>query len=456
MQQREKFASRLGFILISAGCAIGLGNVYRFPIITGAYGGAFFVLMYLCFLLLLGIPVMCAELAVGRASQRSIASSFEVLEKPGQKWHLMKYLGIAGNYLLMMFYTTIAGWMLIYFGKYASGSILTIKTADALKTHFDTTVENTPLVLVATFATILISFAICSLGLQKGVERITKGMMLALFALIIGLAVYCCTLDGAAEGLKFYLIPSIDRVRESGIGTAITAAMGQAFFTLSVGIGSIAIFGSYIGRDRALLGEAVTITALDTFIALSAGFIVFPACFTYAGGVNADASSVGASFLLTTLSSIFNTMPGGRIVGTLFFLFMVFAAFSTVIAVFENIMSFWLEMTHLDRRLIAAINVVLMMLLSLPAVLSLNAWSDIKVLGRGFLDLEDFTVSNILLPLGSMLYVIFCTSRYGWGWENFFAEVNTGSGLRFPRWMKVYMQYILPIVILVLLVLSVM
>lgn len=456
MKQREKFASRLGFILITAGCAIGLGNVYRFPIITGAYGGAFFVLLYLAFLLVLGIPVLCAELSVGRASQRSIASSFEVLEKPGQKWHLMKYLGIAGNYLLMMFYTTIAGWMLIYFGKYISGSILSIDSVKALGTHFNETISNTPLVLCTTFVTILLAFLVCSLGLQKGVERITKVMMLALFALIIGLAVYCCTLDGAAEGLKFYLIPSADRLKEISIGTTVSAAMGQAFFTLSIGIGSIAIFGSYIDKNRSLFGEAITITALDTFIAIASGFIVFPACFTYAGGVNADAATVGASFLFTTLSSIFNAMPGGRIFGILFFLFMIFAAFSTVIAVFENIMSFWLELTKLDRRVIAIINIALVMVLSLPAVFSLNIWSDITIGGKGFLDLEDFTVSNILLPLGSMLYVIFCTSRYGWGWEKFYAEVNAGHGLRFPKWMRVYMSYILPVIILGLMIMSIL
>ena len=455
MEQREKFGSRLGFILISAGCAIGLGNVYRFPIITGAYGGALFVLIYLAFLLILGIPVMCAELSVGRASQRSIASSFEVLEKPGQKWHLMKYLGIAGNYLLMMFYVVIAGWMLIYFWQYLTGgAVMDGKTTAELGSFFGQTVSNTWLQLGTTLATIVIGFLVCSLGLQKGVERITKVMMIALFVLIIGLAVYCCTLDGAAEGLKFYLVPSVEPIKNGQLGTIISAAMGQAFFTLSVGIGSIAIFGSYIGKNRSLLGEAFTITGLDTFIAIASGFIVFPACFTYAGGVSADASTVGASFLFTTLSSIFNAMPGGRVVGAFFFLFMIFAAFSTVIAVFENIMSFWLELTHLNRRTVALINVGLMMLLALPAVFSLNIWSGFTIGGKGFLDLEDFTVSNILLPVGSLLYVVFCTTRFGWGWDNFYNEINVGEGLKFPRWIRYYMTYALPVIIVALLVMS--
>jgi len=456
--EREKFSSRLGFILISAGCAIGLGNVYRFPIITGAYGGALFVLIYLAFLLMLGIPVMCAELSVGRASQRSIATSFEALEKPGQKWHFMKYLGIGGNYLLMMCYTVIAGWMLIYFVKYASGSILDVGTdVGVLGQHFGQTVSSTGTVILSTFATIIICFLVCSLGLQKGVERITKYMMLALLALLLGLAIYCCTLSGAGEGLKFYLIPSIDSLKDVDIMTVISAAMGQSFFTLSVGIGSIAIFGSYIKKDRSLMGEAVTITALDTLVALTSGFIIFPACFTFAGGVNVDASSVGASFLFTTLSGIFNSMGAvtGRIIGTLFFIFMIFAAYSTVIAVFENIISFWLEMTKLKRPVICLINIGLIMALSLPAIFSLGLWEEIKVLGMGFLDLEDFIVSNLLLPIGSLVYILFCTTRYGWGWKNFEGEVNTGNGLKFPKWLRYYMTFGLPLIILFLMVFSI-
>ena len=457
MEQREKFSSRLGFILISAGCAIGLGNVYRFPIITGAYGGALFVLVYLAFLLLLGIPVMCAELSVGRASQRSIATSFESLERKGQKWHWMKYLGIGGNYLLMMCYTVIAGWMLLYFFKYLSGSIMDVGTAvPDLGAHFGATVSNTGLVIGSTAATILLCMLVCSLGLQKGVERITKYMMMALFVLIVGLAIYSCTLPGTGEGLKFYLIPSLEGLKNVNIGTVITAAMGQAFFTLSVGIGSIAIFGSYISKDRSLFGEATTITALDTFIAIASGFIIFPACFTYAGGVNVDASTVGASFLFTTLSSIFNSMGAvtGRIVGALFFLFMIFAAYSTVIAVFENIISFWLEMTNLKRPVVAAINIGLIFVLALPAILSLGPWANVTVLKMGFLDLEDFIVSNLLLPIGSFVYVVFCTWRYGWGWDKFYGEMNSGNGLKFPRWIRRYMTFVLPVIILVLMVYS--
>ena len=455
-QSREKFASRLGFILISAGCAIGLGNVYRFPIITGAYGGGVFVLIYIAFLVLLGLPIMSAELAVGRGSQRSIASSFDVLEKKGQKWHLMKYLGICGNYLLMMFYTVISGWMVIYFVKYLTGSIMSASGVEGLSTVFGSMVSNPGLMVVSAFAVILICFGICSMGLQKGVEGITKWMMVALLALMIGLAVYSATLPNAAEGLRFYLVPSLKRLEEAGVSTVISAAMGQSFFTLSLGIGSIAIFGSYIGKERRLLGESVTIVCLDTFVAIMSGMIIFPACFTYNQGVTADAGSVGAGFLFTTLSSIFNGMPGGRVIGMLFFLFMIFASFSTVIAVFENIMSFWLELTKLNRRMIALINAALLMVLSLPCALSLNVWSSVKIFGLGIMDLEDFAVSNLLLPIGSLFYVLFCTTRYGWGWNRYFAEVNLGDrGARLPRWIRPYMTYVLPLIILAVLAMSV-
>ena len=448
--EREKFGSRLGFILISAGCAIGLGNVYRFPITAGSYGGAFFVLIYMLFLVLLGIPSMTAELAVGRASKTSIAKSFELLEKPGQKWHLMKYVGIAGNYLLMMFYTTISGWMLIYFVKYLSGSIMPVQGGEALGNLFASIVTDARLCTIYTFAVILICFGVCSLGLQKGVEKITKVMMLALLALIIGLAVYSCTLPNAAEGLKFYLIPSLTHLKQAGVWTVISSAMGQAFFTLSVGIGSIAIFGSYIGKERRLMGETITIVSLDTFVAIMSGLIIFPACFTYNNGVTADASSVGASFLFTTLSSIFNSMPGGRIIGTLFFLFMVFAAFSTVIAVFENIMSFWLELTRMSRRRIAVINIVLLLVLSLPTILGNSIWAAFTVFGKSIMDVEDFIISNNMLPLGALAYVLFCShSKYGWGWDNFISEANTGKGLAFPKIFKFYMQYILPLIIFI-------
>ena len=445
--EREKFGSRLGFILISAGCAIGLGNVYRFPITTGSYGGAFFVLIYIAFLLLLGIPVMTAELSVGRGSQKSIAGSFNALEKPGQKWHFMKYVGIGGNYLLMMFYTTISGWMLIYFCKYLTGSIMTEADLGAV---FGGVVSNPGLMTAATFAVILICFGICSIGLQKGVERITKVMMLALFVLMVGLAIYACTLSNAAEGLKFYLVPSIHNFVASGPWTVISSAMGQAFFTLSIGMGSIAIFGSYIGKDRRLLGESITIVCLDTFVAIMSGLIIFPACFTFNGGVTADAGTVGASFLFTTLSSIFNNMPGGRVFGTLFFLFMIFASFSTVIAVFENIMSFWLEETKLKRKKVAIINVFLVLVLSLPAVLGFNVLSNVSLGSKVILDIEDFIISNNVLPLGSMVYVLFCSLKTGWGWDNFIKEANTGEkGFRFPSWMRLYFKYAIPVIILV-------
>lgn len=453
-KQREKFSSRLGFILISAGCAIGLGNVYRFPIITGAYGGAFFVLIYLFFLLLLGLPVMCAELAVGRASQRSIATSFDVLEKKGHKWHFMKYLGIGGNYLLMMCYTTIAGYMLTYLFKYIKGDILQIQEAKALSEHFAETVANPVTTLISAFIVIIVCFAICSLGLKNGVEKITKVMMIALFTLIIFLAIYCCTLSGAGEGLKFYLIPSIESIKEAGVWTTISAAMGQAFFTLSIGMGSIAVFGSYIGKDRGLLGEAATIISLDTMIAVTSGLIVFPACFTYNNGVTADAGTVDSSFLFTTLSKIFNSMPAGRLIGSLFFLFILFAALSTVIAVFENIMSFWLELTNLSRTKIAIINIFLLLVLSIPAAFNYSIFSSVKIFGMDIMGFEDSIVSNFILPFGSLVYVVFCTSRYGWGWKNFFAEVNSGSGPKLPKWIKPYMCYVLPLIIAFILIIQ--
>ncbi len=455
MKQRENFSSRLGFILISAGCAIGLGNVYRFPIIAGAYGGALFVLIYIACLLLLGLPIMTMELSVGRASKRSIASSFDVLEKPGQKWHLLKFLGIAGNYMLMMFYTTISAWMIIYIFKYLSGSILAYKTAEELGGVFGSMVSDLRLILPGVLFVIVSCFGICSLGLQKGVEKITKYIMIALFVLMFFLAVYACTLSNAKEGLQFYLIPSLAAIEEIGLWTILTAALGQAFFTLSIGVGSIAIFGSYISKERSLTGEALTIMSLDTLVAIMSGLIIFPACFTYNNGVTADAKTVGASFLFTTLSSIFNAMPGGRIVGTLFFVFMTFAALSTVIAVFENIMSFWLELTNLSRKKVAIINIVLMFLLSLPCVFGFNLLSGIQIAGKGIMDLEDFAVSNVFLPLGSLFYVLFCTSRYGWGWNQYFAEVNTGKGLKLAKWLKPYLSYVLPVIIIALFIISI-
>lgn len=462
MQERERLGSRLGFILLSAGCAIGLGNVYRFPIWTGAYGGGVFLLFYLIFLILLGIPVMTTELSVGRASQRSIATSFDVLEKPGQKWHWMKALGVAGNYLLMMFYTTISGWFLIYFVKYLNGSIMEHTTAEALGNVFGSIVSNPGLNIPVTILVIVMCFGACAIGLQKGVEKITKVMMVLLLVLILGLGIYACTLPGAGAGLKFYLVPSMATLKSHNIplGTVISAAMSQAFFTLSLGIGSIAIFGSYIKKDRSLLGETFTIVGLDTFVALMSGLVIFPAYFTFnPGTTGVTADQAGAGFLFTTLSSIFNNMAGGRLIGTLFFMFMVFAAFSTVIAVFENIMSFWLEWTKLKRWQAALINIVAFSALTLPFTFSNVdgcALSKKIFLGRNFGDFEDFLVSNIALPVGSLIYVLFCTSRYGWGWKNYFAEVNAGKGAKMPKWARVYMSILLPLIILVILVMSVL
>jgi len=478
VQTREKFSSRLGFILISAGCAIGLGNVYRFPIWCGAYGGGFFLLFYLIFLVLLGIPVMTAEYAVGRGSQRSIANSFDVLEKKGQKWHLMKYLGVAGNYLLMMFYTCITGWFMVYFWKYLTGSISTVTAgmtvnegSAALGAMFGGIATNFGLNVGVTAIVVVLGFTICAMGLQNGVEKITKSMMVALFALIIGLVIYAFTMSGMKEGLSFYLIPNAERLEYYGIGKVISAAMSQAFFTLSLGIGSIAIFGSYIGRDRSLLGETFTVVGLDTFIALMSGLLLFPAFFTFNPGATTvveEPGTVGASFLFTTISSIFNSMPGGRFIGTLFFLFMVFAAMSTVVAVFENIMSFWMEWTKLKRWQIAVINVVLMMVLVLPfivgncfgdSIFGKSIWLAASSPARGrlsnFGDFEDFLVSNVALPVGSLVYILFCTSKFGWGWKNYEAEVNAGEGAKVPKWMRPYLSYVLPVIIFVVLIMSV-
>ena len=459
--QRERLGSRLGFILLSAGCAIGLGNVYRFPIWAGAYGGAFFVLIYLAFLVLLGLPVMVSEFAVGRASQRSIATSFDVLERKGQKWHLMKYLGIGANYMLMMFYTTITGWFCVYFVKYLDGSILATADPGALAGTFIGTITDLPLNLIITAVVLVLGFGVCALGLNKGVERVTKVMMVALLLLMVGLAVYSFTLPGLGTGLAFYLKPSGERLVKSGVWTVISAAMSQAFFTLSLGIGSMAIFGSYIGKDRSLLGESCTVIGLDTLVALMAGLIIFPAYFTFNPGVTEIAAEeAGAGFLFITLSSIFNSMGPvvGRIVGTLFFLFMVFAAMSTVIAVFENIMSFWLEKTKLKRWQIALINLGLLFVLCLPFILCncLPSWGDFKVfLGKNFGDFEDFLVSYLAPPIGSLVYTLFCTWKFGWGWDNFFTEVNSGTGAKVPAWIRPYMKFVLPIIIFVVLVFSV-
>ena len=438
--QREKFSSRLGFLLISAGCAIGLGNVWRFPYITGKHGGAAFVLLYLLFLALLGLPIMVMEFAVGRASQKSVAQSFDVLEPKGSKWHLHKYTSIAGNYLLMMFYTTIAGWMLLYCGKMASGEFSGMDAVQ-VKGVFDNLMAN-PLVMTAAMTVVVAGcMAVCSFGLQKGVEKITKVMMLCLLLIMAVLAVHSFTLPGAQKGLSFFLLPDFSKLDR----TALFDAMGQAFFTLSIGMGSIAIFGSYIGKEHTLTGEALRVTLLDTGVALMAGLIIFPACFTFDVPLNS-----GPNLIFVTLPNVFAAIPGGRIWGSLFFIFLLFAALSTVIAVFENLISCWMDLKGWSRRKTVLINLVLILVLSLPCVLGFNLLSGFQPLGAGstILDLEDFLVSNNILPLGSLVYLLFCTSRYGWGWNNFRSEANTGRGLRFPGWARVYVSYILPLIVL--------
>ena len=442
--QREKFSSRLGFILISAGCAIGLGNVWRFPYIVGKYGGAAFVLIYLAFLLILGLPIMVMEFSVGRASKVSAALSFDRLEPKGSKWHWYKYGAMAGNYLLMMFYTTIAGWMVQYFIKMMTGEFEGKDTAAVAGVFSDMLAKPGTM----TFFMIIVvvgCFAICGMGLQNGVEKITKVMMLLLLALMLILAVRSVTLDGASEGLHFYLAPDFHKVVEYGLFDTIFAAMGQAFFTLSLGIGAIAIFGSYIDKSHSLTGEAVLVTLLDTFVALIAGLIIFPSCFAY--GVD---PGEGPSLIFITLPNVFNSMAGGRIWGALFFLFMIFAAASTVIAVFENILSFAIDLTGCSRKKAVIVNIVAILVLSVPCILGFNVWSGISPLGAGknILDFEDFLVSNNLLPIGSLVYLLFCTSCYGWGWKNFLKEADTGEGLKFPKWAKFYVSYILPLIVL--------
>ena len=444
MNNRERFSSRLGFILISAGCAVGLGNVWRFPYITGQYGGAAFVLVYLIFLVLLGLPIMVMEFAVGRASQKSAARSFHVLEPAGTKWHLQGYACMAGNYLLMMFYTTVGGWMAAYIFKTLTGEFKGLDS-DGVAAVFNDMLARPGYMTFWMVLVVLLSFFICSLGLQKGVERITKAMMSCLFLILLILCIRSVTLPGASEGLRFYLIPDFTRFTENGVGNTIFAAMGQAFFTLSLGIGAMAIFGSYIGKDHTLTGETINICLLDTLVAFLAGLIIFPSCFAF--GVD---PGQGPGLVFITLPNIFNQMVGGRIFGVLFFVFMTFAAQSTIIAVFENIISFCMDLFGTSRKKTVLINGIAIILLSLPCVFGFNIWSGFQPMGAGstIQDLEDFIVSNNLLPLGSMVYLLFCTSRYGWGWKNFLAEADTGKGVKFPSWARVYVSYILPLIVL--------
>ena len=449
--QRERLGSRLGFILLSAGCAIGVGNVWNFPWMVGQYGGGAFVVFYVLFLIILGLPIMTMEFAVGRASQKSPVRAYQALEKPGQKWHIHGYLAMIGNYLLMMFYTTVCGWMLHYFYLTASGRFEGA-TTEQVQAVFPEMLGQ-PLVMGGWMVVVVVvGFAINSFGLQSGLERVTKVMMLALLAIMVILAVNSILTEGAGEGLKFYLIPDLNRMQEAGIVNVIVGAMNQSFFTLSLGIGAMAIFGSYVGKSRALLGEAVNVAILDTFVAFTAGLIIFPACFAF--GVSPDS---GPNLIFVTLPNIFNHMAMGRLWGSLFFVFMAFAAFSTVLAVFENIISCGMDLTGAGRKKVAGVNIILIILLSLPCVLGYNIWSGFQPFGEGtaVLDLEDFLVSNIWLPLGSIIYLLFCTSRYGWGWKNFKEEANEGGGFKVRDGIRVYVSYILPLIVLVIFVLGI-
>ncbi len=433
----------MGFIFLSAGCAIGIGNVWRFPYITGLYGGGVFVLFYLFFLIIMGIPVMTMEFAVGRASRKSIVRSFQQLEKPGQKWHLNGYLGMAGNYILMMFYTTVTGWMLYYFYLMLTDRFHG-KDTSQVENMFPEMLSSPAILAVTMIIVVAAGIFVCSLGLQKGVERITKIMMSLLLAIIIILAVHSCTLSGGMEGLKFYLLPDFQRMNEIGVWETVTAAMNQAFFTLSLGIGAMGIFGSYIDKERRLLGETVNIAILDTFVAFVSGLIIFPTCFAF--DISPDQ---GPGLIFVTLPNIFNSMAGGRIWGTLFFVFMTFAAFSTILAVFENIISCCMDLFHWSRQKACIMNLIILTILSLPCVFGYNLWSAFQPLGDGsaVLDLEDFLVSNVILPIGSLCYVLFCVTRLGWGFENYLAETNTGKGLKLPRQIRFYVTYILPILL---------
>ena len=450
--KRESFQSRLGFILVSAGCAIGIGNVWKFPYVAGANGGGVFVLFYLLFLAIMGVPVLTMELAVGRASRKSAVQGYEALEPKGSKWHIHGWFCIAGCYLLMMYYTTVAGWMLGYFYKFLTGDFTGMETS-AVDGVFSSMRGNAGEMTVYMVIIVLAGFLVCSFGLQKGLERISKWMMLALLGLIVVLAVHSCTLHGSIEGVKFYLLPDFDRAIEAGLGKVglggvITAAMNQSFFTLSLGIAAMEIFGSYMAKDHTLTGEAVRICYLDTFVALMSGMIIFPACFSF--GVSPDA---GPPLIFMTLPKVFVNMTGGRIWGTLFFLFMTFASFTTVIAVFENLLASCIDNFGWDRKKAVLINCLFILVASLPCVLGYNVWSDVRLIrGMDVLDSEDFIVSNLLLPLGSLVYLLFCTTKWGWGFDKYLEETNTGTGVKMPRAFKPYFQFILPILILVILV----
>ena len=445
--ERESFKSRLGFILVSAGCAIGIGNVWRFPYVAGENGGGLFVLLYLIFLVLMGIPVLTMELAVGRASRKSAVLGYKKLEKPKSKWHIHGWFCMLGCYLLMMYYTTVSGWMTSYFYKFATGTFESGMTSEQVSGVFSQ-LQSNPIEMVIWMAIItILGFLVCSRGIQKGIEKVSKVMMIALLVLILALAVNSILLSGAGEGLKFYLVPDFEKVSEIGIGNIVSAAMNQSFFTLSLGIAAMEIFGSYMSKDDTLPGESVKICALDTFVAIMAGLIIFPACFSY--GVEPDQ---GPALIFITLPNVFVNMAGGRIWGTLFFLFMTFACFSTIIAVFENIISFCIDMFKISRTKSVIINAVIILIASLPCVFGFNIWSGFELFGQNVLGMEDFLVSNILLPVGSLIYLLFCVTKFGCGFDNYLTECNTGKGMKFARFLKPYFQFVLPILVLIVLV----
>ena len=441
--ERETLKSRLGFILLSAGCAIGIGNVWKFPYIAGQGGGGAFVLFYLIFLVILGLPIMTMEFAVGRASRKSPVRAYQALEKPGQKWHIHGYFTLIGCYLLMMFYTTVAGWMLHYFYMTAVGKLAGLN-AEQVAGKFTEMLASPATMTFWMVFVVVVSILVCAKGLQSGLERVTKGMMIALLLIVVVLAVNSLFMPGAKEGLSFFLVPDFARMQEVGVVNTLVSAMNQAFFTLSLGIGAMSIFGSYIGKEHSLLGESVRIVVLDTFVAITAGLIIFPACFTY----HVDQTS-GPSLIFITLPNIFANMSMGRLWGSLFFLFMAFAAMSTVLAVFENIICCGMELTGCSRKKSSLVNLVLIILLSMPCVLGYNlwAWDGFAVFGGAVLDVEDFLVSNLFLPLGSLVYLLFCVTRYGWGWQNYKKEVNTGKGLKVQDWMRGYLTYVLPLIV---------
>ena len=446
--KRESFKSRLGFLLVSAGCAIGIGNVWRFPYVAGQNGGGVFVLFYLIFLLCMGVPVLTMELAVGRASRKSAVLGYKALEKKGSKWHIHGWVAIFGCCMLMMYYTTVSGWMVTYFFKFLTGSFKSGMTTEDTAQAFSNLLGDPKQMAFWMILTVVVGFLVCSRGLQNGLEKISKFMMTALLLLIVVLAVHSLTLSNAAEGVKFYLVPNTEAVAAVGLKNVITAAMNQAFFTLSLGVAAMEIFGSYMGKDHTLAGEGVRICALDTFVAIMAGLIIFPACFSYNVEVNA-----GPSLIFITLPNVFINMSGGRIWGSLFFLFMTFASFSTVIAVFENIMSFCMDMFGWSRNKAALINCIVILIASLPCVLGYNVWSNLHLIGgRDVLDSEDFIVSNLLLPIGSLIYLLFCVTKWGWGFEKYCEEANTGDGIKISKKLRPYFQFILPILIVFILI----